>query len=143
MSLLALACALTTLNPKFRHPTLRPYRAGMFAGLGLSALVFTTHGIMLYGLEVQVKRMSLDRMAVMAVLNLIGAYVYAAMVAGLASPEVPCPILMFAQVPEKWWPEKFDIIGSSHQILHVMVVLAGLVHLRAFDFLHSKSPPFR
>ena len=83
MSLLALACALTTLNPKFRHPTLRPYRAGMFAGLGLSALVFTTHGIMLYGLEIQVKRMSLDRMAVMAILNLIGAYVYVARVGSL------------------------------------------------------------
>lgn len=77
VSLLSLGCALTTLNAKFRLPTFRPYRAGMFAGLGLSALVFTIHGILLYGWEIQTRRMSLDRMALMAILNLIGALIYA------------------------------------------------------------------
>ena len=43
--------------------------------------------------------------------------------------------------PEKRFPRRFDIFGTSHQILHVMVVLAGLVHmfgvLQVFDFYIS------
>lgn len=119
----------------------------MFAGLGLSALVFTAHGIILYGFETQVKRMSLDRMALMALLNLIGAYIYAARVGGLVSHPGHGLMLTSAQIPEKVWPENFDIIGSSHQILHIMVILAGWVHfdglLRAFDFIHSTNSSLR
>ena len=80
ISILGLACAITTLNPRFRHPTLRPYRAAMYAFLGLSAIVFIIHGIFLYGWETQSKRMSLDRMGLMAILNLVGACIYAARV---------------------------------------------------------------
>ncbi|KAL8897859.1 MAG: hypothetical protein Q9207_006988 [Kuettlingeria erythrocarpa] len=44
-------------------------------------------------------------------------------------------------IPEKWSPYKFDILGSSHQMLHVAVILAGLAHMfglfRAFRNLHS------
>ncbi len=89
VSILAPACVFATLNPQFRHPTLRPYRAGMYAGLGLSALVFVIHGILLYGLETQVNHMSVDRMALMALFNLIGAYVYAARVCYACSPKIP------------------------------------------------------
>ena len=52
----------------------------MYAGLGLSALIFTGHGILIYGWQTQMGRMSLDRMLLMAVLNLIGATVYGARV---------------------------------------------------------------
>ena len=52
----------------------------MYACLGLSAVVFIVHGLVLYGWETQKQRMSLDRMTLMAVLNLAGAYTYAARV---------------------------------------------------------------
>ena len=52
----------------------------MYACLGLSAVVFIIHGVIIYGWEAQKKRMSLDRMVLMALLNLIGAYAYAARV---------------------------------------------------------------
>jgi adiponectin receptor len=32
------------------------------------------------------------------------------------------------QFPEKWFRCYFDIFGASHQILHVLVVLAALAH---------------
>ncbi len=60
----------------------------MYVGLGLSALIFTIHGIMLHGLEIQMKHMSLDRMALMAALNLIGATIYAARVNGPILEEI-------------------------------------------------------
>ena len=68
-------------------------------------------------------RMSLDWMLGMAAFNLTGAIIYA------------------IRVPEKWYPKTFDIWGSSHQILHVMVIFAGLAHMmglvRAFNYVHG------
>lgn len=52
----------------------------MYAGLGLSALVFIGHGILLYGWKIQNDRMSLDWMGLMAFLNLVGAAIYSARV---------------------------------------------------------------
>ena len=56
----------------------------MYACLGLSAVVFVTHGLILHGWSIQNKRMSLDRMGLMALLNLIGAFAYAARVSILS-----------------------------------------------------------
>lgn len=52
----------------------------MYAGLGLSAVVFVIHGILLHGWEIQCQRMSIDWMGSMAFFNLTGAVVYAARV---------------------------------------------------------------
>ena len=125
VSILATLCIIATLHPRFRHPTLRPYRAAMYAGLGLSAVVFVVHGILLHGWTVQNRRMSVDWMGVMALFNLTGAVIYA------------------ARLPERLQPLKYDIYGSSHQVLHVAVVLAGLAHMlglfRAFEYLHTNG----
>ena len=41
------------------------------------------------------------------------------------------------KIPERWFPRKFDICGVSHQIFHVSVVVAALIHyvglLRGLD----------
>jgi adiponectin receptor len=51
--------------------------------------------------------------------------------------------LAIDEIPEKWYPYKFDIWGSSHQIMHCMVVYAGIAHLlgllRAFDHIHGQQ----
>jgi adiponectin receptor len=52
----------------------------MYTGLGLSAIVFTLHGLFLYGWTVQDQRMALSWMIYMAILNFIGAIAYAARV---------------------------------------------------------------
>lgn len=45
------------------------------------------------------------------------------------------------QFPEKWFPRRFDVFGASHQIMHIMVVFAGLAFtialLEQFDYLHD------
>lgn len=123
VTILAALCIVATLHPRFRHSNLRPYRAAMYAGLGLSGLVFVIHGILLHGWTMQNQRMSVDWMALMAIFNLTGAVIYA------------------ARVPEKIKPLKYDIYGNSHQVLHVAVIFAGLAHMfglfRAFDYLHT------
>ena len=55
----------------------------MYAGLGLSSVVFITHGILIYDWTIQYQRMSLGWMGLMAALNLLGAITYAARVGWL------------------------------------------------------------
>ncbi|KAJ6001000.1 hemolysin-III related-domain-containing protein [Penicillium waksmanii] len=104
---LGLLCAAISANPQFRHPTWRPFRAGMFISLGLSALFPVVHGAMKFGLK-QINRQ-------------IG--------------------LFWVALQERISPGLFDIWISSHQIFHIMVVLAIISHLRglvnAFDYNHS------
>jgi len=123
VSVLALACAVMTVKTEFRSPSFRAFRSAMYASLGLSFIVPIMHGISIYGWRIQLWRMSLDWMLLMATFNLAGAATYA------------------MRVPEKWYPKRHDIFGASHQVLHFAVIFAGLAHmfglLRAFDHLHS------
>jgi len=78
ISAVAVACITVTLNSRFSSPSYRTYRAALYASLGLTALVFVFHGIMIYGLAIQRQRMSLDWMIWMGTFNAIGAIFYAA-----------------------------------------------------------------
>ena len=54
----------------------------------------------------------------------------------------PTPFLAGAaiyvkQVPEAWWPGKFDFFCSSHQLWHVFVFLAVLVHHKGLMELYK------
>jgi adiponectin receptor len=76
-SVLAVGCVYATLHPAFRRPKYRPYRAAMYAGLGLSFIIPIIHGLILFGWETQMWRMSLDWMALMTTFNLTGGALYA------------------------------------------------------------------
>jgi adiponectin receptor len=71
--------------------------------------------------------MSLNYFLGLGILNFTGAAIYA------------------ARIPERWFPRTFDIWGSSHQIMHVLVVLGALTFerglLKAVEFwsYHGKS----
>ncbi|KAF7950853.1 uncharacterized protein EAE97_002405 [Botrytis byssoidea] len=123
ITLLSLALTLFTLLPPFRTPFFRPYRTLMYAALGLSAVIFIVHSIIIYGISLQYKRLSLGWIVGMAGLNFVGALAYS------------------LRIPEKYCPGRFDLYGNSHQILHCMVVLAALAHfaglVQSFDYLHS------
>jgi predicted membrane channel-forming protein YqfA (hemolysin III family) len=88
VTILASVCSYATIDTKFRTPKFRPYRAAMYAGLGLSAIIFIIHGLLIHGWETQKHRMSLNWMALMATFNLIGAAAYAARVRRPFSPKV-------------------------------------------------------
>lgn len=124
ISTLAVLTTTTSLHPSFRTPSLRPFRALMFVLMGLSAVFPMLHGIQLYGLPHMRHAASLDWVLAQGALYIIGAGIYA------------------ARVPEKWSPGKYDIWGSSHQIFHVLVVMAAAVHgwglVRAFDAEHGR-----
>ncbi|TKA71704.1 hypothetical protein B0A55_07149 [Friedmanniomyces simplex] len=108
--------------PKFRSPEWRPFRAFMFVAMGLSAAVPVIHGLQMYGPAQLEKQMGLSWVVLQGVLYILGAAIYA------------------SRVPERWKPGAFDLVGSSHQIFHVLVVLAAAAHLvgllKAFDYEH-------
>ncbi|CCD47811.1 similar to adiponectin receptor-1 [Botrytis cinerea T4] len=110
----------------------------MYAALGLSAVIFIVHSIILYGVALQYKRLSLGWIAGMAGLNFLGALAYSLRKRRETETNERTNT---QQIPEKYFPGRFDIYGNSHQILHCMVVLAALAHfaglVQSFDYLHS------
>ncbi|KAK3316528.1 mPR-typeG-protein-coupled receptor [Apodospora peruviana] len=110
MTFAASCCAVVTFLPCFGTPRFRAYRAGVYASLGLTGLVFVIHGLVLLGWETQNRRMALTWMVGMALVNLAGAVVFA------------------TRIPERWVPYRFDIVGCSHQIFHVAVMIAACLH---------------
>ncbi|CAC9887834.1 unnamed protein product, partial [Aureobasidium pullulans] len=110
-------------EPGFRTPKWRPFRAGMFVAMGLSAVIPVLHGISLFGVEQLQRQMGLSWLVLQGVLYVSGAAIYA------------------ARIPERLKPGSFDIWGSSHQIFHVLVLLAAASHfiglVKSFDYEHS------
>ncbi|KAF2712517.1 HlyIII-domain-containing protein [Pleomassaria siparia CBS 279.74] len=121
---LAAGTSVVSVHPRFRTPALRPFRALMFVLMGLSAVIPVLHGIRLYSLNHLRKTVGLDWVILEGVLYILGAGLYA------------------ARFPERTNPGKYDIWGSSHQIFHVLVVMAAASHLvglvKAFDHEHSQ-----
>lgn len=113
------------MSPKFRSPPYRNIRVAMYSFLGLSAFIPITHGVIVNGWEVQNQRQSVAYFIVLGLLNLTGGAFYA------------------ARVPERWFANTFDICGSSHQIMHVLVMCGAwswtLGLTKAFDYWHSKA----
>ena len=96
----------------------------MFTAMGLSAVVPVIHGLFLYSPGQLNRQIGLDWLLLQGFLYVTGAGIYA------------------ARIPERWRPGRFDVWGSSHQIFHVLVLLAAVAHLvgllKAFDFEHGR-----
>lgn len=127
ISAIGVGCAVVSVTPKFRTPEWRPYRAGMFVSMGLSAVFPVAHGLWVFGYLQMKKQIGFFWLLLQGLLYILGAGIYA------------------ARVPERWLPGRFDILGSSHQVFHVLVVLAASAHLtgllQAYDYRHSGSAP--
>ncbi|KAL1865588.1 hypothetical protein VTK73DRAFT_5196 [Phialemonium thermophilum] len=123
ISFLAVCCSLFTFQPVFSQPRFRPVRAATSSSLALATFVPVVHGIALFGYAVQARRVALRWVVCTLAFNAMGAAAYA------------------SKFPEKWFPRRFDIFGASHQIMHVMVLIAGIAYasavLESFDFLHE------
>ncbi|TIA41993.1 mPR-typeG-protein-coupled receptor [Aureobasidium pullulans] len=119
----ASGCITFILGPMFIKPAYRTARALTYLSLGLFAIVFIVHGIYLYGFMMQRKRLALEWMGLMALFNFLGCTAYA------------------FRFPEVKFPGRFDLVGHSHQIMHVAVLIAGLVHYHGLSqaFLETRG----
>lgn len=113
ITVLGVACMLVSCLDRFAQPAYRPVRAGLFAALGLSAAVPATHAVFLYSLRTLFTDFYLGSLLLMAFLYLFGAFLFA------------------TRFPECKWPGKFDLIFCSHNLFHICVVVAAVVHFIA------------
>lgn len=115
-----------SMDDKFGSAAYRPIRATGFAIFGLFGIVPGVHWLSLHydefwaSLDLKTSFMSL---ILMGVLYITGASLYA------------------CRIPERFFPGKCDLFGHSHQIFHVLVTTAALVHYYGINVLvdHVKS----
>ncbi|KAI8962104.1 HlyIII-domain-containing protein [Daldinia sp. FL1419] len=108
---LAAISIIIVLAPAFQGPKWRTLRLLTFVCTGLSGLAPIIHGITMFGFAQMMKQSGLPYYLAEGGLFLLGAIVYG------------------TRFPESISPGLFDIYGSSHQIFHILVVLATVVHL--------------
>ncbi|KAL5111003.1 Adiponectin receptor protein [Taenia crassiceps] len=121
---LGIICMVISSQDRFCTPKYRSVRAALFLSLGLSAVVPFVHYVFLEGFWNTINSSGVGWLVLMALLYITGALIYA------------------FRIPECLYPGKFDIWFQSHQIFHVFVVLAALVHLYSIlqiaEYRHSR-----
>lgn len=122
--LLAVTCSICVLSDKFNQKDWKPWRAGFFIVFGLSGVFPVLFGLIKFGLQGVIQRVQLKYLLLEAAFYITGALVYG------------------FRIPETMYPGMFDFWGHSHQIFHVLVVIASFLHLRAvmgsYTFKHSR-----
>jgi len=105
--------AYIVLSPEYSKPTHRGARTKVFVALGLSAVLPVSHNLLRHGLHTLRGERGLDWLVASGAMYIIGALLYA------------------NRIPERFSPGRFDYVFASHQIFHVLVVLAALSHYAA------------
>lgn len=108
---LGVACIIVALWDKFATPAFRAVRAALFLALGCSAIIPIFHMLAVRGFAVGVEQGQVGWMVLMGVCYIVGALLYA------------------MRIPERYFPGKCNLVFQSHQIFHVLVVVAAFVHL--------------
>lgn len=99
------------VHPFYQSRQYRLFRLSVFVVTGLSAFAPIIHASRLFPLEQLNKQSGLPYYYAEGGLILLGALIYG------------------SRFPERLYPGQFDIWGGSHQIFHVLVVLATSIHL--------------
>ena len=108
LSFCALLSAVFTLRPEFSTAKARKLRFLVYGLLAMAAVVPIVHGMALWSFEELDQRMGLRNILLMTLCQFAGGLVYA------------------TRVPERWLPGRFDIVGASHQLMHILVVCGAM-----------------
>ncbi|GKT84553.1 hemolysin-III channel protein [Colletotrichum tofieldiae] len=127
--LLAALCAAATAGPDLGAVDLGHHRAALFGAFGLAAFVLPLgHGAAVDGVGEVWERVGGGWVLATAGCNLVAILVYWS---------------KMDEFPERWFPKTFDLLGASHQIMHIMVLAAALAYAKAvvvaFDYRHGRG----
>ena len=103
---LALVCFLFTILPSVQSLRFRTLKTCLFILLGFAGVVPLVHLVLSLGYI----HFIVYYLVTMGLLYVAGAMFY------------------LFHIPERWWPGRFDVCLSSHQIWHGMIVAAVLTH---------------
>jgi adiponectin receptor len=111
VSVLCLSTMIVSLWEKFSQPNFRTIRAGVFIVFGCFGVIPTFHWILTAQWPVQPQLVSsFVYLVLMGSMYIIGALLYA------------------GRIPERFFPGKCDYWFQSHQIFHILVIVAALLH---------------
>ena len=108
--LLCFLCLSICLLKKFATPEFRVMRAVLFISFGFYSFIPGVQIILQDGFAYADAAYSLSGLLQMASVYVSGAGLYA------------------ARIPERFFPGKFDIWASSHQLFHICVLIAAYLH---------------
>ena len=108
--ILCTSCVLVSMWSKFATPKYRPLRFGTFVLFGLYGGIPFTQIYFRDGYSLSTHAYSLWGLVIMGAMYIFGASLYV------------------LRIPERLFPGKFDIWASSHQLFHVCVMGAALIH---------------
>ncbi|KAJ2258069.1 hypothetical protein GGI13_000702 [Coemansia sp. RSA 455] len=112
-----------SISPHLQKPNLRWLRPVVFFSIALSGAIPVFHHIIAHGIDASARSIGLYYMIGMVGLYIAGTLLYA------------------FNIPERWFPGLFDIVGNSHQLFHCLVFFAALTHyygiVQAFKWHHS------
>jgi len=124
---LGAVCIGIALADRFATPSFRWFRTAMFTFLGSSAIVPVLHAFGRYGFSYCFFTLNFGLILFEGGLYILGALLYG------------------FRWPESHWPGKFDFFGTSHQIFHILVVVAACFHYLAivltFGNIHGVGGP--
>ncbi|XP_065647016.1 adiponectin receptor protein 1 isoform X3 [Hydra vulgaris] len=111
MMVLGICSIIVSLWDKFATPAFRPIRAGVFLALGCSGVIPVGHMLVKYGSKQALEQAAIGWLSIMGLCYIVGAILYA------------------LRIPERFFPGKCNLIFQSHQIFHILVVIAAFIHL--------------
>ncbi|KAF7865605.1 uncharacterized protein EAF02_010028 [Botrytis sinoallii] len=119
------ATLILLLHPHFQGLRWRTFRVCIFIGTGCSAFAPIIHAIVYFGWHQVVNGTGMPWYLGEGGFLVLGAVVYS------------------LRIPECYFPGKFDILGHSHQIFHLLVVAASVMHLvgllKAYEYEYYYS----
>lgn len=131
-------CTIVTFNKKFSTPQYRPFRSLMFILFGLSGVLPVLTAVSIFGVESASERSKAGWLIAEGFFYIFGASLYAMRIPERFSHKESDNRLLENPVSGK-----FDLFGHSHQIFHVMVVIAAFCHWKAlvgcFEYLHTHT----
>lgn len=118
ITILGVIAVMVLLSPTRVNGKYRFIRTSIFVAMGLFGVIPTIHGT-IANWNVAQRNTTLGFESTMAFCYLVGAMFYV------------------SRLPEKWKPGWFDLVGHSHQIFHIFVVVAALAHYIAVLILYE------
>jgi len=124
---LSLGTATLVLHPRLQSHKYRSVRTYAFVATSLTGFAPIGHGLCLYGWEEMWVRSGMPYYLLEGLIYAAGAFFF------------------ISRVPESIWPGSFDIWWSSHQIFHLLVVVAAATHMWgvwqafAWNYEHTRT----
>ncbi|KAJ5605224.1 hypothetical protein N7510_010378 [Penicillium lagena] len=127
ISILGLLTGIVVVHPRLQSKEWRTLRLSTFVATALSAFAPIIHASCLFPYEQLDQQAGLRYYYLEGLVLITGVFFYAVSSEYILEARYSAHRSQ-THFPESWKPENFDIWGASHQIFHVLVFMASVIH---------------